>query len=426
MELNSRQLYWRRRIFSLTWLGYAGFYFCRKNLSVTWSSMEIELGLDKTDYATIIFIYSLAYTLGQFVNGYLSDMLGPRKVVGFGLVIAAVVNFFMGLSHSFAIIVFLLAFNGYGQSTGWSGLVKNMAPWFRAHERGVVMSWWSTCYVIGAFLATVFATYVSFDMELLSDLGWRRGYFFPAMVLIVIACLYALFSRNNPKSIGVPVILEDKYDTSSTKQSNNSIILKFLLRNQALYIYSGCYFILKMTRYAFLFWLPIYLEKGLGYETGQAGYISSVYELVGFLGVIFAGYASDKLFGSKRFSIVSIMMIGLAVTCLIHPLLVGYGTVWTIISIALIGMATYGPDSLISTAGAMDVGGKKGTGMAAGIINGMGSIGQMLSGFIVVFVNERYGWDNLFVFFVVMALIGGGIAALKWNFKSPDVVVIPE
>ena len=62
----------------------------------------------------------------------------------------------------------------------------------------------------------------------------------------------------------------------------------------------------------------------------------------------------------------------------------GFGKIAVIISIALIGIATYGPDSLICTAGSMDVGGKKGAGMAAGIINGMGSIGQMFSGFIVV------------------------------------------
>ena len=86
----------------------------------------------------------------------------------------------------------------------------------------------------------------------------------------------------------------------------------------------------------------------------------------------------------------------------------------------MIGMATYGPDSLICTACSMDVGGKKGAGMAAGIINGMGSIGQMFSGFIVVAINEAFGWDNLFNFFVVMSLIGGVMAASKWNFKSPD------
>tara|TARA_R110002049_G_scaffold245055_1_gene418905 strand:- start:829 stop:2100 length:1272 start_codon:yes stop_codon:yes gene_type:complete len=420
MSLTSEQKHWRIRIFILTWIAYAGFYFGRKNLSVTWSSMSADLDLNNSDYASIIFIFSLVYTIGQFLNGYLSDSYGPRKIVSIGLFLAAIVNFFLGLSFSAGIIVFLIALNGYGQSTGWSGLIKNMTPWFKINERGIVMSWWSTCYVIGGFLATIFATYVAFDMDFMSEYGWKRGYFFPSLVLLAIAFLYLLFTRNNPESINIPVIIENKYKLSEDGKPNNLKLLKILITNKALWIYSCCYMILKMIRYAFLFWLPIYLEKSLNYEVSEAGYLSSVYELIGFFGVILAGYASDKLFNSKRFSTVTIMMIGLAVVCLIHPYMALLGKTGVVISIALIGIATYGPDSLICTAGSMDVGGKKGAGMAAGIINGMGSIGQMFSGFIVVAINEAYGWDNLFNFFVIMALIGGGLAALKWNFKSPD------
>lgn len=426
MSLTPQQKYWRKRIFILTWLAYAGFYFGRKNLSVTWSSMEADLGLNNSDYASIIFVYSLIYTIGQFLNGYLSDKFGPRKIVSIGLFLAATVNFFLGMSFSIGIIVFLIALNGYGQSTGWSGLIKNMTPWYRSNERGIVMSWWSTCYVTGGFLATVFATYVAFDMDFMSELSWKRGFIFPSIVLIAIAFIYLLFTRNSPKSIDLAVIIEDKYELNDDGKPDNIKLLKILIKNKALWIYSSCYMILKMTRYAFLFWLPIYLEKGLSYDVSEAGYISSVYELIGFFGVILAGYASDKLFNSKRFSTVSLMMVGLAVVCLMHPFMVSFGKIGVIISIALIGMATYGPDSLICTAGSMDVGGKKGAGMAAGIINGMGSIGQMFSGFIVVAINEAYGWDNLFNFFVIMALIGGALAALKWNFKSPEKHVETE
>lgn len=419
-NLSNVQKYWRKRIFILTWLSYAGLYFGRKNLSVTWSSIESDLGLNSSDYATIIFIYSFIYTIGQFLNGYLSDKFGPRKIVSIGLFLAAIVNFFLGMSFSLGIIIFLISLNGYGQSTGWSGLIKNMTPWFRSNERGIVMSWWSTCYVIGGFLATVFATFVAFDMDFMSEMGWKRGFFFPSMIILIIAILYLLFTRNNPKEISIPVIIEDKYELEPDGTSENIKLLKIILKNKALWIYSGCYMILKMTRYAFLFWLPIYLERALEYGKSEAGYISSVYELIGFFGVILAGYTSDKLFNSKRFSTVSIMMIGLAVACLLHPYMAGFGKIGVIFSIAMIGMATYGPDSLISTAGSMDVGGKKGAGMAAGIINGMGSIGQMFSGFIVVAISQNFGWENLFNFFVITALIGGGLAALKWNYKSPS------
>ena len=382
--------------------------------------METDLGLTNADYASIIFVYSLVYTIGQFVNGYLSDTFGPRKVVTFGLLLAAIGNLFLGLTFSTGVIVFLIAANGYGQSTGWSGLIKNMTPWFRRTERGVVMSWWSSCYVTGGFLATIFATYAAFDMEFLSELGWKRGFIFPSLILFVIAMLYLLFTRNDPQDVGLPKLVENKYQFAGGAKVEKLKILGALLRNSSLWIYSSCYMILKMTRYAFLFWLPVYLEKALHYGVSDAGYMSSVYELIGFFGVILAGYSSDKIFASNRFSTVSIMMIGLGLACLVHPYMVPYGKIATVISIAIIGIGTYGPDSLICTAGSMDVGGTKGAAMAAGIINGMGSIGQMFSGFIVVAINEYYGWNSLFYFFVIMSFVGGGLAALKWNFKSTD------
>ncbi|MDX1365771.1 MAG: MFS transporter [Arenibacter latericius] len=426
MSLTVDQKYWRKRIFILTWLAYAGFYFGRKNLSVTWSSMEMDLGLNNSDYASLIFIYSLVYTIGQFVNGYLSDTFGARRVVSFGLFIAAFCNFFLGLSFSAGIIIFLMGANAYGQSTGWSGLIKNMTPWFKRTERGIVMSWWSTCYVTGGFLATIFATYVAFDMEFLSELGWKRGFIFPSLVLLIIALFYLFLTRNDPRDVGLPRIVDDKYKFSGGAKAEKLKILGILLKDTSLWVYSACYMILKMIRYAFLFWLPIYLEKSLNYNLSDAGYMSSVFELIGFIGVLIAGYSSDKLFKSNRFTTITIMMFGLGIACLIHPLLVPLGKIATIISISLIGIATYGPDSLICTAGSMDIGGTKGAAMAASIINGMGSIGQMFSGFIVMAINVHFGWDNLFYFFVILSFIGGGLGALKWNLKASDLSLSNE
>ena len=426
MSLTVDQKYWRKRIFILTWLAYAGFYFGRKNLSVTWSSMEMDLGLNNSDYASLIFIYSLVYTIGQFVNGYLSDTFGARRVVSFGLFIAAFCNFFLGLSFSAGIIIFLMGANAYGQSTGWSGLIKNMTPWFKRTERGIVMSWWSTCYVTGGFLATIFATYVAFDMEFLSELGWKRGFIFPSLVLLIIALFYLFLTRNDPRDVGLPRIVDDKYKFSGGAKAEKLKILGILLKDTSLWVYSACYMILKMIRYAFLFWLPIYLEKSLNYNLSDAGYMSSVFELIGFIGVLIAGYSSDKLFKSNRFTTITIMMFGLGIACLIHPLLVPLGKIATIISISLIGIATYGPDSLICTAGSMDIGGTKGAAMAASIINGMGSIGQMFSGFIVMAINVHFGWDNLFYFFVILSFIGGGLGALKWNLKASDLSLLNE
>ena len=84
--------FWRYRIFALTWLAYAGFYLCRKNMSVMIPLLKVELGYTTEELAWMLTGYSVIYMLGQFANGMLSDRFGPRLIVGVGLVIAVVSN----------------------------------------------------------------------------------------------------------------------------------------------------------------------------------------------------------------------------------------------------------------------------------------------------------------------------------------------
>jgi MFS family permease len=60
-----------------------------------------------------------------------------------GYVVVAA-NLLMGWVSSLVWLVLFACLNGAGQSAGWPGLVKNIGPWFRRHERGVVMAWWTT------------------------------------------------------------------------------------------------------------------------------------------------------------------------------------------------------------------------------------------------------------------------------------------
>jgi sugar phosphate permease len=158
--LSRKYRFWRYRIFAMSWLAYGGFYLCRKNFSIAMPLLDQDLGFTKDHFAILLFFYSLFYALGQFYNGFLSDKFGPRLIVGIGLFLSVLANIFLGFGSALLVFGLLLCINGTGQSTGWSGTVKNMAPWFRRKERGVVMSWWSTCYVVGAIAATSLATFV--------------------------------------------------------------------------------------------------------------------------------------------------------------------------------------------------------------------------------------------------------------------------
>jgi sugar phosphate permease len=78
------------------------------------------------------------------------------------------------------------------------------------------MAWWGTCYVLGGFLATVFATFAATQMFLMPDLGWRRGFLFPAVILGASAVWFAVAARNSPGEAGVPASAPDEDEPAPT------------------------------------------------------------------------------------------------------------------------------------------------------------------------------------------------------------------
>jgi len=405
---------WRLQIFAVTWLVYFGMYFCRKNFSVVMPVLSRELHTSKEEFAVVITVYSLMYMIGQFLNGYLSDRHGPRLIVCIGLLLSVISNFIMGWMGTVGSFLFLMGLNGFGQSSGWSGLIKNLTPWFKKKERGVVMSYWTTCYVVGGMAATAFATYWLSNQSFWIDLSWRRAFLVPSLLLLAISLVYVALSRNNPADVGL-ASFEKNTDTPKGKRKEKAA-QQAVLKNGAVWIAAAMYFFVKFTRYAFLFWLPLYLSEALKYTDQQAGYTSIAYEAFGFFGILVAGYVSDYLYKSRRFPISSIMLFCLAFVLYLQPHISPRGIVPTIISIGLIGFFTYGPDSLMSGAAAMDIGKNHGAALAAGLINGVGSTGQLLSPFAVAYVSDKYGWDSLFGLFVFVALIAALLLTLKWNY----------
>jgi sugar phosphate permease len=53
-----------------------------------------------------------------------------------------------------------------------------------------------------------------------------------------------------------------------------------------------------------------------------------------------------------------------------------------------------------------------------GIVNGVGSIGAILQGFVTVTVSQRYGWSALFYGFVALSLVGA-LALLPASRSAP-------
>ena len=412
MKLSSKQ----RQIFLITWISYAGFYLCRKNLSIVLPALHGTLGLGGIELANIVFGYTLFYVIGQFGCGVLSDRFGAKRVVGAGLLLAIGSNLLMSVHAWFLWLLIFSCLNGVAQSTGWSGLVKTMAIWFKGVNRGVVMAWWGTNYVLGGFVATAFATWAVTEHQLLPELGWRRGFLFPSLVLLVVTTVF--LSGLDPRSSQAAPSSEpsDAIEPLEACGSNWKSLVE-LLHNRSLWAVSISYFFLELCRYALMFWLPMYMVDHMGFSLQVSGYMSSLYELVGISGAVIAGYVSDHLMQSRRGPVSAMMLFGFGAILLCQPVLSHYGLSGTAVVVSLAGVFSYGPDTLLSGACAQDIGGTKAAATATGLVEGIGHLGALFSPYVVVFVSGRYGWDRLFLVFACSAFSAGFFLMPIWNLK---------
>jgi OPA family sugar phosphate sensor protein UhpC-like MFS transporter len=415
---------WRWQIFSVTWLAYAGFYLTRKAFSVAKNELKKPeiMGMTRDQMSWIDGGNSIAYALGQFLFGTLGDKLGTRAIVLAGMLGSVMVALATGFSNSVLLIGVFFAIQGLCQSSGWAPLAKNVGEFFSQRERGSIMGFWCTNYALGGFGASVLAGYAA------QKFGWRYAFFVPAVALFAIWVLFLLFQRNRPEDVGLPPVEQyhgeseavlDPKETPALEPEGSWKVVTEVLQNKMVWLLAVVYFLVKPTRYLLLYWSPVYVNDLLGTGTASSGFLGSLFDLAGPVGTLTGGFISDKIFKSKRMPMCVIALFFLAVFMaafrFLPPTKVAIGA-----GLFVIGFLIYIPDSLVAGAAAIDFGTKKGASTASGLINGLGSLGQIIGVTLPGWAGKVLGkghdiWNPIFLWLGVALALAGLLLLPQWN-----------
>jgi sugar phosphate permease len=404
MHLDRRT--WRIIVFSATWFAYAAYYMTRKNYAVAQPAFMQELGWSKVQVGTIITGYLTLYAIGQVVNGVLGDRIGSRWVLAGGMALTAILSAALGFAESIPLMALLYGLNGYAQSAGWPSTTRAMRNWTPIAQRGSIMGVWGTCYSAGDAAATAFAAFV------LGSAGWRAVFWIPSAVVLIVGVVVTIVLRDHPRDVG----LAGEQQEPTTRPFEMGRTLSHL-RDPRVMTIGLAYFCVKFVRYTFIFWIGVYLVERMGFTAEQAGYMQVPFPLFGVAGSIVAGLASDKLFGARRAPVCVIMLLTLAAAILVF-LVLPKSSILVSANLALIGFMTFGPDMLLSAAAAMDFGSEEAAATVLGTVNGIGSIGGAVSGSIVGWISQEYGWNATFQVLVAMTMICVLITLTLWNARG--------
>jgi len=174
------------------------------------------------------------------------------------------------------------------------------------------------------------------------------------------------------------------------------------------------YFLLKPVRYLFLFWGPQFIHESLDTGMAMSAFVAATFELGGPLGAMLGGYGSDRVFGARRVPVAACSLIALSLLLYLLHALPRMQLAFAA-ALFVIGAFVYAADSLLAGTAAVDFGTKDGAGTSTGLINGAGSLGQILGPAIPGVVPESWGWHGIFSLLAVTVLFAGVILLPKWN-----------
>lgn len=417
------RLFEKRRwsIFLAATIGYGIFYVGRVNFSVVKRPI-LDAGLLSTsEMGYIGSAMLITYAIGKFTNGFLADRANIRRYMSFGLAATAIVNLILGFNTAFIVFVGLWGINGWFQSMGAPSSIVSMSNWFSQKERGTRYGIWSISHSIGEGL-TFYGTAM-----LVGALGWRWGFWGPAILCGVGAFLLTRFLFDRPETEGLPPVSEYRNDPAPAMDQSKSVTSLQLevLRTPAIWVLGLGSAMMYVARYGINNWGVLFLQDGKGYSLQNAGALLAVYAVFAVAGSFLSGIISDKFFGAHRnlpallFGIIQIA--SLSVLLLSPP-----GLLW--LDVATLVIFGFAMGVLISFLGglmAIDIVSPRCAGAAAGIVGMFSYVGAAIqdtisgtlldSGKVVKTTAEKVSLDGLVSF---LKFLGTDLQSL--NIDSLD------
>jgi len=229
-----------------------------------------------------------------------------------------------------------------------------------------------------------------------------------SLLFLAITLLFAFFARERPQAVGLTLADEAEPDVPEPGVRGGPAVREAALPPgfvTSIVAMGLIYFGFKFLRYALDSWSALILSEHFDMSSSVAAYLSTAFDWIGLLGVIASGYWSDRIPGSRRTPVIFYMSCG----CLVFTVamwLVGLSSpIWFVVLLGLIGFTEMGPDSLLAGACAMDIGSRRQAALAAGVINGCGSIGPILQEPLIAWMKQSFGLDSAFLLLVGVGVV---------------------
>ena len=261
--------------------------------------IQEEFGLNYTRSAAILSAFALSSGAAQLPAGWLADRFGPTILITLGIVGVALAGLFVGLSHSYLMLLVCLVFMGImadGYHPASTPLISMSVP---TNMRGRALG----LHLIGGnssfFLAPIVAVAIA------AAWGWRGAYLTLAIPTAILGTLF-FFYLNKRYGKAHMEEMKRRYNTESPPQPGYKRRLTAFLIMMVIGGGAGA---------SVSAFLSLYMVNELGAPKELAGLALAIIFSSGLWAGPVGGYLSDK-FGSTRVIIITSILSGLIIFAL--------------------------------------------------------------------------------------------------------------
>ena len=281
-----------------------------------------ELAITRGAMGFLITGYFLIYGVMQFPAGFLASTLGPRRSIVWFTALTCVGSVLFWMSYRYELLFAAQFIMGIGTSVFYINAVTLISRWFPPNKRATAIGVLSASSGVGAF-----ASYMGLPLAVTIWGDWRTLYLVMLGVLVINWGMNFFVIKDGPTGAVVPQktkidVVGSIKDVLHTREFYPPLI-GFMMMGFTFVLYS---------------WITQYLVEDKALPYVEAGIVSSIGTVAGFIGCLLIGIVSDRL---KKRKLPVILFLGLNLLLLVVlvylPAGLGlpiYAAVWFLMGIA--------------------------------------------------------------------------------------------
>jgi len=288
-------------VFFVICLVYFFVYFHRVSTSVIVSDLLEAFHTNATALGFMSSMYFYIYAFEQPLVGYLSDRLGPRRVIGYWSMVAAAGCFLFGMAPNIGWASVGRALIGLGVGGVYVPAVKAISLWFRKNEFATMIGLLMSMGNFGAVIATTPLAWTA------ATWGWRKTFFLIGGITLGLAFVTLLFTRDYTRP-SEPVQVNPA-SASGSNPSSRAKVAKVLA--------SGRFWIIAMIFFGIYgtlitlqgLWATPFLMTVLGIERIFASKLNMLIPVGVIIGAPFFGWLTDRFSLNKGNALIVILTV---------------------------------------------------------------------------------------------------------------------